>query len=125
MYASAFVLGFHGCDEAVGERILRGEEHLHRSANTYDWLGHGAYFLENSPRRALEWAQFIKARPDLFKTKIERTFVIGAIIDLGRCLDLTEAASLEIVRTAYSQLRATFELANSPMPKNEAGGKGD
>jgi hypothetical protein len=25
MYASAFVLGFHGCDESVGERILAAE----------------------------------------------------------------------------------------------------
>ncbi len=39
MYASAFVLGFHGCDESVGEQVLAGREPLAPSSNDYDWLG--------------------------------------------------------------------------------------
>ena len=59
MYASAFVLGFHGCDESVGEKILAGKEQLKTSVNEYDWLGEVIYGLwENSPRRALDWAEF-------------------------------------------------------------------
>jgi hypothetical protein len=45
MYASAFVLGFHGCDEAVGESVLAGRQNLVPSTNPHDWLGHGIYFL--------------------------------------------------------------------------------
>ncbi|MGD1031840.1 MAG: hypothetical protein ABSA05_11955 [Opitutaceae bacterium] len=125
MYASAFVLGFHGCDEAVGERVLAGKDHLHRSANKYDWLGHGVYFWENSPQRAAEWARFIKTRPELFRSRIERPFVVGAIIDLGECLDLTEASSLGMVKTAHAEFKAAFELAGFPLPVNQPGGKGD
>lgn len=51
------VLGFHGCDEEVGLKILNsGTEHLTPSKNTYDWLGEGVYFWLNDPQRAYEWA---------------------------------------------------------------------
>jgi hypothetical protein len=36
--ASAFVLGYHGCDKAVGEKVLANQEHLRSSDNNYDWL---------------------------------------------------------------------------------------
>jgi hypothetical protein len=36
----SMVLGFHGCDEFVGEQVLSGKvPHLARSVNQYDWLG--------------------------------------------------------------------------------------
>jgi hypothetical protein len=43
--SSSFVLGYHGCDKKVGERVLAGER-LKPSENEYDWLGHGIYFWE-------------------------------------------------------------------------------
>src|SRR3954452_1098491 len=56
-YQPSFVLGFHGCDKEVGERILCGEEpHLKHSEQKYDWLGHGIYFWEGNPSRAMDWA---------------------------------------------------------------------
>jgi hypothetical protein len=121
MYASAFVLGFHGCDEAVGEAILRGRHPIGISENDHDWLGEGAYFWENSPTRALQWAEFIQAHPDWFSTRIKTPFVVGAIIDLGHCLDLTDAGSLEIVRAAFDEMEIVFAMAGTPLPENEQG----
>lgn len=70
------VLGFHGCDEAVRDNILNSKiKHLKKSENRYDWLGHGIYFWENDPIRALEWAKYSK--------NVSKPAVIGAIIDLG------------------------------------------
>lgn len=46
--ASAFVLGYHGCDRAVGEKVLANKEHLRASDNDYDWLGTGIYFWETA-----------------------------------------------------------------------------
>ena len=54
MRSAALVLGYHGCDREVGERILGGGGHLQPSENDYDWLGSGIYFWEDNPRRALE-----------------------------------------------------------------------
>lgn len=79
-----FVLAYHGCDRQVGERILRGEDHVRLSANAYDWLGPGAYFWENSPERALNWATFLSNRPKRGAKTISEPFAIGAIIDPGK-----------------------------------------
>jgi hypothetical protein len=56
-----------------------------------DWLGTGIYFWENSARRALDWAKFAKEHPKFTRTQVRHPFVVGAIIDLGNCLDLLEA----------------------------------
>ena len=83
-YQPSFVLGFHGCEERIGEKILSGKEpHLLPSEKKYDWLGHGIYFWEGNPSRALAWAEQRKA-----EKKIKNPFVLGAIIDLRHCLDL-------------------------------------
>ncbi|WP_234851529.1 hypothetical protein [Sinorhizobium meliloti] len=79
----AYVLGYHGCDKAVGMAALNGASPLLPSEKAYDWLGSGIYFWENDPERALEWATQ-KAESGAYK----EPFVLGAIIDLGNCLDL-------------------------------------
>ena len=117
--ASAFVLGYHGCDKTVGEKVLANQEHLKASGNDYDWLGTGIYFWENSARRALEWAKFAKANPKFTRAKITNPFVVGAIIDLGNCLDLLEAESIRAVKRGYSELRKTYEMSETAMPRNK------
>ena len=116
-----FVLAYHGCDRTVGERILAGVEHVRPSDNDYDWLGPGAYFWENSPRRALAWAQFLRDHPRYARTPVREPFVIGAIIDPGWCLDLTETRCLGILRQAYDEFAVTMAASESPLPKNEKG----
>jgi len=53
----SLVVGYHGCDRAVGESVLLGEEELSPKENPWDWLGTGIYFWEGSPHRALAFAQ--------------------------------------------------------------------
>lgn len=105
----------------VGEAVLRGEKTLSPSGNDYDWLGSGIYFWENDPNRALEWAKFAKANPEVCKTKtkIKSPFTIGAIIDPGNCLDLTESDSIAFVKLAHDQLVATNDSQGWEKPKNE------
>ena len=61
------VLGFHGCDQSVYEEVIIKNGMLNKSENTYDWLGHGIYFWENNPKRALEWAIELKKRGKIRK----------------------------------------------------------
>jgi len=116
------VLGYHGCNEAIGERVLAGRDRLQPSGNEYDWLGTGIYFWENSARRALDWAEFAKENPRFVRAKIDEPFVVGAIIDLGLCLDLLEAESIAVVADGYNGLRESYEAAGVPMLKNETVG---
>jgi len=121
--ASAFVLGFHGCDKAVGERVLANQEHLKASENNYDWLGTGIYFWENSARRALDWAKFAKGNPKITRTQITDPFVVGAIIDVGDCLDLLEAESIRTLERGYRQFKRNCEILEIPVPRNKKIGK--
>jgi hypothetical protein len=125
MSSPGFILGFHGCDQAVAERILAGKEDVRTSTNNHDWLGSGAYFWENNPARALSWAKFLAANPRSGRRKVESPSVIGAILAPGYCLDLTEESSLSLVNGAYHDLVRAYEYEGISLPKNEPGYKGD
>lgn len=120
----AFVLGYHGCDRKVAEDLLAGHSAFQSSKNEYDWLGHGAYFWENNPKRAMQWARFM-AKHQRFQKFVKEPYAVGAIIDLGNCLDLTEAISLDIVESAYYELKEAFTLIGTPLPKNKAVSRDD
>ena len=47
------VIAFHGCDEETFEKVLYHHEDLKPSNNSYDWLGNGIYFWEDSVDRKL------------------------------------------------------------------------
>ncbi|MBR6371981.1 MAG: hypothetical protein IKS20_02250 [Victivallales bacterium] len=113
------ILGYHGCDREIGEAIVLGKEKFHIRENKYDWLGSGIYFWENSPARALEWAKACVASPRLTRGSIKEPFVIGAIIDLQNCLDLTDMAYMGVLRGAYFQLQETFNLMCRRLPENK------
>ena len=51
--------------------------------------------------------------------------MVGAIIDPGNCLDLSEDSSLEIYKRAYSVFKDYFETIDQPIPRNEPGFRGD
>jgi hypothetical protein len=125
MTPEGFVLAYHDWDVGVGEGVLAGKNHVRPSTNTDDWLGSGAYFWENSPKRALRWAQFLKAHPRIASGRVDEPFVIGAIIKPGRYLDLTEAHYLRLVGEAYEEFRGTVEQLDAVLPSNEASHCGD
>ena len=89
--SSSFVLAFHGCDKSVGDRLVNGEP-FKASDNEFDWLGPGIYFWENNWQRGLEFATEHMKRKG---SKITVPFVVGAVIDLGSCLDLTTKVSVD------------------------------
>ncbi len=122
MYSSpvALILGFHGCDREVGERILQGKvSHLRKSENRYDWLGHGIYFWENNPERALQFARKLRVHPRHGKAPVKSPFVLGAIIDPGHCLNLMDTKSLQLVRQAYAHLHEISATAEVALPTNK------
>lgn len=113
---SNLIIGFHGCDQSVVDKVITGKEHLLTSINNYDWLGHGIYFWENNQERALDWAiQLSKRRNSSVRTPA----VVGAVIDLGYCLDLTDNYFLEELKAGYDEVIKLCASANRPVPKNE------
>jgi hypothetical protein len=96
----SFVLGFHGCDASIAEEVLSGNSSLRKSTNQWDWLGHGVYFWENSPERALHYACELRDNPVRSNSAVETPAVIGAVIDLGYCLNLLDQKSIRLVAKA-------------------------
>lgn len=121
----SFVLGFHGCDREIGEAILAGQKSPKTSKNDYDWLGDGVYFWENSPERALSYAQMLQRKKNQTQGNIKNPFVIGAVINLGTCLNLTDENALLEVKAAYTSLSNLSKLGETPMPENNPGFAGD
>lgn len=106
------VLGYHGCNTVTSmdfaRRLFDGTARISDwkpSANDYDWLGHGIYFWEHGPQRAREWAG-------------DDGTVIGAVIQLGRCFDLTDIRYTELLRAAYDSVVALYAEEGWELPEN-------
>lgn len=110
------IIGYHGCDAAFVHDVLLGKIPINQwqpSQNVWDWLGHGIYFWEHSPQRALRWAKEHFAEPD----------VLGAVIQLGKCFDLLDESVTELLASGYLKLADTFAQQGQPIPDN-FGGRG-
>jgi len=89
------------------------------SNNEYDWLGPGVYFWEANPERGVEFAQEAAERNG---RGVSEPFVVGAVIDLGLCLDLTTASGVDLLRIAYGNLAQNMEAAGGTLPMNSPDG---
>lgn len=103
------VIGFHGCSRQTYENVLYRGQQLKSSENSYDWLGHGIYFWEQNLKRAEEWAK---------RRNGKDAAVVGAVMDLGNCLNLTDSASSEYLKVGYKALKARCEVDGSDLPQN-------
>jgi hypothetical protein len=92
----SLILGYHGCDRDTALKIVAGQAAQIPSTNRHDWLGSGLYFWEDSYSRALRWAQNDDSG------KIANPAVLGAVIDLGNCLNLIDAENLDLVKAAHA-----------------------
>lgn len=104
------VLGYHGCDADFADQMLTGKIEIgdwQPSKNRYDWLGHGIYFWEHGPERARAWAAERKKKG-----------VLGAVIQLGRCLDFSDTRYTEILGLRYHALAQVYRDQQVPLPTN-------
>jgi hypothetical protein len=112
---SRIVVGYHGCEEEFARALLLGEVEISDwkpSRNSWDWLGHGIYYWEYSPARALRWAR------DRYASKGKKPAVIGALIHLGRCFDLLDESLASILAQSYQTLEKALADSGLPMPAN-------
>ena len=107
------VLGYHGCDPDFAEALIRGEASIAEwqpSTNDWDWLGHGIYFWEFAPYRARDW--------------MGKGGVVGAVIQLGNCLDLTDITATALLAQQFEEVRKVYQADGRPLPTNR-GLRGD
>lgn len=76
--------------------------------------------MENSYSRALDFANELKNNKRI-ETKITTPAVIGAVLDLGHCLNLLDHENLKLVKEAYKTLKMTTLDSTSELPQNKHG----
>ena len=79
------------------------------SENPYDWLGHGIYFWEHAPERARTWPASRQVGG-----------VVGAVIQLGRCLDFTDVQYTDLLRIRYEAVARMYREEELVLPENRA-----
>ena len=89
------VIGYHACRREIADRLLDGDP-FHPSRNDWDWLGSGVYFWEFGHQRAHDWAQ------QWPRLQGQPFAVVGAILQLGNCLDLLDTDHTRRL-TAFAQ----------------------
>lgn len=113
------IIGFHGCDQETFEKIIYDGESLNFSENPYDWLGNGMYFWEQNLQRAWEWAEESMSRRAQTQGDIKNPAVIGAVINLGNCLNLLDSNCIELLKTQYDIYKLEMEITGKTMPENK------
>lgn len=128
MNGGTLLVAFHGCDATVRDDLVTGKlRQLRPSENRYDWLGPGVYFYEADCQRARQFAQASHDHPGRSYTAkpIGTPAVVGAVLRVASCLDMTTQDGLRHYRSAYETLKAGHELAKKPLPKNLPAGDFD
>ncbi|MBX3155770.1 MAG: hypothetical protein KF773_07215 [Deltaproteobacteria bacterium] len=107
-----WVLGYHGCSAVLAHELLTGARSVRdwpASANDYDWLGHGIYFWEHGPERALQWAH---------EHHRDTPAVVGAIIQLGHCFDLLDTKFTSQLLPVFERQRRDAGAAGTTLRAN-------
>ncbi len=111
-HSPEIVIGYHGCDISIAEKIFSGKDELKASDNEYDWLGNGIYFWEGSHDKALKWAEISK--------NIKSPAVVGAFIRLGNCLDLLDIEHIQELEEVYHLIKDESVSLGLKLPTNTA-----
>lgn len=118
------VIGYHGCDKEIADRVLAGEGHLEYSSNNHDWLGNGVYFWEYGEARAYDWARW-RSSTGGPGVKIKDPAVVGAIIHLGNCFDLLDTRNTELLGKMFKVYQEVCEKTGLKLPQNSKSHKLD
>src|SRR5271168_2905737 len=99
------LIGHHGTSRQIAETIL--SEGFAASQNSYDWLGDGAYFWQDAPLRAMEWAKQIFA---------EDAVVIEATIEIRDFINLLDVEWMSWLTEIYDEYLEELKRSGQPPP---------
>ena len=108
-----FIIGFHGCEESIRDKLISKPNDLVFSNKPFDWLGHGMYFWENNYTRAQIWAEE-KKRNGIIK----KPAVLGAVIHLGYCCDFLDSKYIRLIQHHYTSFKELNDILGDELPKN-------
>ncbi len=99
------LIGHHGTSRQVAEIVL--SKGFRASQNSYDWLGDGAYFWQNAPLRAMEWA---------VQTFAHDAVVIEATIEVRDFINLLDVEWMSWLSEVHDQYLDELKRSGEPLP---------
>lgn len=104
------LVGYHGTSrERANLVISKGFE---ASANPFDWLGDGAYFWQDAPKRAAEWA---------FRHFGTEAAVIEAKIERRNFINLLDTEWMSWLAEVHDQYLNEVKKSGKPLPAQTTG----
>lgn len=103
------VVAFHGTRRSTADKLVAGVPFA-QSENDDDWLGHGIYFWEYAPQQAWWWAERRYGSRD--------AAVVGALVRLGRCIDLLDPSNAELLAAAHRDLELALKSIGQALKRN-------
>lgn len=107
------MIGFHGCDQKVRNKLVENPDSIRMSNEPHDWLGNGFYIWENNYERAYQWAVDKQKRDSSITPS-----VVGVVYQLDHCLDFTDSQYINILSSYYKLLKKDFLNLERDLPKN-------
>src|SRR5436853_5987819 len=86
------VRAYHGTTLDAAQQIISQRE-FRKSQKRWDWLGYGAYFFQDAPGRAWDWASTYS-----ISHFGGRPAVLAVNVDLTGCLDLLDVKATEFLK---------------------------
>jgi hypothetical protein len=102
------VVAFHGTRKSTAEKLVAGQP-FDQSENDDDWLGHGIYFWEYAPQQAWWWAD---------RRYGKDAAVVGALVRLGRCIDLLDPSNTDLLVRAHRDLDLALKSVGKKLTSN-------
>ena len=112
------MVGYHGTTATRARNILANGFKPSREA--WDWLGEGIYFFEENRDRARMWNPISEHKRR--RGRPAKRVMLGALIDLGASLDLTEPFTTSVLKLTAEALESVFRNEGKPLPQNDVAG---
>lgn len=109
LYSDKEITVYHGTSLAYANEAVENQS-IKPSLNGWDWLGHGVYFWEEHPMRALIYSE------DKYG---QESAVLHTRIKLGRCLDLTDPTWFPAIIATYEKIERAYGNQGKPLPIND------
>lgn len=107
------IIGFHGCDLSVRNKLISDPDTIELSNKPYDWLGNGFYFWENNYTRAQQWAD-----EKVAKGEITTASVVGAVLQLENCCDFLDSKFTGLIEAYFPAMKEEYVAADKTLPVN-------
>ncbi len=109
------VVGYHGTQRSVAEKIVLRTESLQAYHRPHDWMGGGVYYWEYGPKEAWRFAEVRRRQ----RGWAEPVAVVASMIRLGFCFDLLDPDNAKDLKSFHDDFLESQQALGLTPPANK------